>query len=448
MARKLTYKEVKHFIEVKSDSGCKLLSEEYIGSRSNLKLQCECGNEFEVTWDNYKNPNVLQRRCKECSLKSRISKTTKRHSEFTEEVYNLTNNEYTVIGEYKNSKTKVLLKHNECGYEWEITPSAFLQGNRCPHCFGNIKKTTDEFKKEVFELVGREYTILGEYINTHTKIKARHNECQHEYYVTPASFLNNRRCPKCFGSIKKTTKQFKQEIYDLVEDEYVLLGEYIDYNTKISIQHSVCGFIYKVSPSKFINGRRCPKCAGKLRKSTEYFKDEVCQLVGDEYRVLGEYTGAMSDIMIKHNKCGHAWDVMPSNFLRGTRCPKCNSSQGELKVEKFLICNCIVYESQYKHDDCKNINPLPFDFAVFDKKDNLVFLIEYDGKQHFEPIEYFGGQEQFEYQQYNDNIKNQYCKDNNIPLLRVPYWEFDNIEEMLEEWLEKYGVLHKNEKIA
>ena len=444
---KLSYESVREFIEVESNSGCRLLSEKYQGSASELKLQCKCGNIFKTTWDNFKNPNVLQRRCKSCSLKNRVAKTTKTHNEFVEEIYTLVGNEYIVVGKYKNAKTKVWLKHNDCGNSWRVIPNSFTSGSRCPYCFGNMKKTTEQFKEEVFELVGREYTILGEYVNTHTKVKVTHNECQHEYYVTPASFLNGRRCPKCFGSIKKTTEQFKQDIYDLVEDEYVLLGEYIDYNTKMSIRHNVCGFTYEVSPSKFINGRRCPKCAGKLRKSTKYFKDEVFQLVGDEYHVIGEYIRALSDVRIQHNKCGYAWDVKPSNFLRGTRCPKCNSSKGELKVEEFLTYSNVVYESQYKYDDCKNISPLPFDFALM-SSDKRVILIEYDGKQHYEPIDFFGGQEQFEYQRQNDNIKSQYCKDNNIPLLRIPYWDFNNIEQILEEWLHKHDLLQKDKSIT
>ena len=78
------------------------------------------------------------------------------------------------------------------------------------------------------------------------------------------------------------------------------------------------------------------------------------------------------------------------------------------------------FEPQYTFDDCKNIYVLRFDFGIL-YNDKLLGLIEYDGKQHFEPIEYFGGKDGFIETQKRDKIKNEYCKVHNIPLLRLPY---------------------------
>ncbi len=78
---------------------------------------------------------------------------------------------------------------------------------------------------------------------------------------------------------------------------------------------------------------------------------------------------------------------------------------------------------------------LKFDFAVFGLKNNLVVLIEYDGEFHFEK-QY--SDDKFERVKIHDKFKNQYCKNNNIPLLRIPYWEFDNIEEILHNQLDNY----------
>ena len=77
---------------------------------------------------------------------------------------------------------------------------------------------------------------------------------------------------------------------------------------------------------------------------------------------------------------------------------------------------------------------LRFDFAIFNDidKTDLKCLIEYDGKQHFEQIDYFGGENGFLYTQHNDKIKNYYCNDNNIELIRIPYWEYKNIPNILE----------------
>ncbi|MFD2216510.1 zinc-ribbon domain-containing protein [Metabacillus endolithicus] len=95
----------------------------------------------------------------------------KTHEEFVQEVFELVGEEYEILGTYINAKTKIKMIHSKCGYEWETaTPSNFTNKNnpkRCPKCAGNIQKTTELFKKEVFNLVGDEYTVLGEYINAH-----------------------------------------------------------------------------------------------------------------------------------------------------------------------------------------------------------------------------------------------------------------------------------------
>ena len=70
------------------------------------------------------------------------------------------------------------MKHNICNYKFEINPTNFLSGKRCPKCAGKNKKTTEQFKQEIYELVGNEYEVLSEYKNVN-KIKIKHNICGH-----------------------------------------------------------------------------------------------------------------------------------------------------------------------------------------------------------------------------------------------------------------------------
>lgn len=85
----------------------------------------------------------------------------------------------------------------------------------------------------------------------------------------------------------------------------------------------------------------------------------------------------------------------------------------------FSKKNNIKFTQEKVFDDCIGIKgyPLKFDFYIPSKN----ICIEYDGKQHFEPIEYFGGKESFKTQTENDKIKNIYCKNNKITLIRLPY---------------------------
>ena len=93
--------------------------------------------------------------------------------------------------------------------------------------------------------------------------------------------------------------------------------------------------------------------------------------------------------------------------------------------------NNINFKSEYIVNNIEGIEYARFDFYI--RKLNLI--IEYDGQQHFEPVEKFGGQDAFKRTQYRDDIKNKYCLENGINLIRIPYWDYKNIEKILDEKL-------------
>lgn len=109
-----------------------------------------------------------------------------------------------------------------------------------------------------------------------------------------------------------------------------------------------------------------------------------------------------------------------------------NTTKGEKKIQHFLTNSCIQFKEQYKFDQCKHTKELRFDFAVFDKND-LKYLIEYDGEHHFMPISAFGGDSEYEETKKRDKIKNEFCKNNNVELYRIPYWKYDEIESILSK---------------
>ena len=110
-------------------------------------------------------------------------------------------------------------------------------------------------------------------------------------------------------------------------------------------------------------------------------------------------------------------------------CPKCNESKGEKMINKILDDKYIKYIKQKKFDKCENIKKLSFDFYLPDYN----VCIEYDGEQHYKPITYFGGIKRYEIQKKRDEIKNIYCIENNIKLLRISYKE--NIKEKIEKYI-------------
>lgn len=356
----------------------------------------------------------------------------KTNKEFQQEIFDLVGDEYKFLDTYVNNKTKLRVKHNKCGHTYKVLPTNFLSGRRCPYCAVSIKTKTDtQFKQEVFDLVGDEYTFLDTYVNALDKIRIKHNKCNQVYKVTPAHFLTGERCPYCAVSTKtKTDTQFKQEIFDLVGDEYVFLDNYVNTRTKIKVKHNKCGHIYEIKPNTFLQGSRCPYCSSTTKKADAQFKQEVFDLVGNEYTFLDSYVNNKTKIRVKHNKCEHIYYVAPTEFFNhSTRCPYCNSPKGELIITKILNILNIKYEYQKTFDGLRDDKPLSYDFYVPSQS----ILIEYQGIQHYEPIDFFGGASVFEKQQKHDKLKLDYAKANGYNLIAIPYTEdtFTKIKKYL-----------------
>ena len=127
--------------------------------------------------------------------------------------------------------------------------------------------------------------------------------------------------------------------------------------------------------------------------------------------------------------CGNYFDTTINSFRTWKhKCDKCsgNVSSFELKTKEFLNKYKIEFTIEKRFNDCKNNLPLPFDFYI--KSKNLI--IEIDGQGHFRPTHFNSCSNEdaelsYKLTRINDKIKNKYCKDNNINLIRIPYWEFE-----------------------
>lgn len=103
------------------------------------------------------------------------------------------------------------------------------------------------------------------------------------------------------------------------------------------------------------------------------------------------------------------------------------ASRGEIKIHEILEQNDISFEEEYEFSGLKSPSGRPlrqrFDFAIFDDDGRLDFLIEYQGKQHYEAVSKFGGVRGLYQQKYNDNAKRRFCALKGIKLIEIPYWE-------------------------
>ena len=183
----------------------------------------------------------------------------------------------------------------------------------------------------------------------------------------------------------------------------------------------------------------CPCCNGRYRT-----KDDLQNELNDmQLNVeIINYIDYSSSITCKCMICNNIWDAKGVSLTQGHSCPNCSKSKFEMSVEEILKKYKLSYISQYKFEDCKDILPLPFDFYL--NKNNIA--IEVDGECHYKPILYSSSWsekellENFNKIKLHDSIKTNYCKENNIKLIRIPYFERENLENYLTDKLYKLVV--------
>jgi hypothetical protein len=290
--------------------------------------------------------------------------------------------------------------------------------------------TKEEFILKSKEIHGDKYDYsLINYINNSTPVKIIHEG--NIYYQNPNNHLRGFKCE----NIKSLTQEeFISKSKEIHGDKYdYSLVDFKNVRGKIKIIYN--GLIYEQLGYAHLQGKSPEMLSIKItddefiRRSKEIngdiFDYSLVDCDGNKNKVKLIYNDVIYDQCLRDHLSGHL--PMNINIIN-------NSSKGEKSVMKFLENNNIKYIREYKFQDCKNINYLRFDFYLPDY--NL--LIEYDGKQHFNSISIWGGDEGLKKIKINDNIKNQYCIKNRIPLLRISYLE--NVEDKINEYLSKHCI--------
>lgn len=245
-----------------------------------------------------------------------------------------------------------------------------------------------------------------------------------DFEQTPSNHKRGQRCPKCNGrnlSEYETIGQFKiihNNRYDYSKTKI------INSRTKVTITCSEHGD-FEQTPNNHKRGQGCKKCYGNDISTPTKVLFQFKTTHGSKYDYTKiKYVNAHTKVTITCPEHGN-FEQTPNNHKNGNGCPFCNESNGETKVRVFLEENNIKYVTQHKFKDCKNKSYLPFDFYLPD----LNICIEYNGLQHYKPIEYFGGVKGFKERQINDKIKKGYCQENNTPLIIIKYNE--NVNDTL-----------------
>ncbi|MBO3398508.1 hypothetical protein JJB71_13265 [Clostridium perfringens] len=376
----------------------------------------------------------------------------KTHEEFIRELNKVHGEDiYIPLEDYKGANTKIKVKHNQCGHEWNVAPSSLLRGIGCPKC-GSRKsnkkrtKTHEEFVKEIYNLYGNEYEILGEYINTRSKVLVRHNckECSfHEWEIAPNNLLIGQGCPKCKGGkirkyLVKTTERFKKEIKDKYGNEYTVLGEYKGAKTKILMKHNCkeCNYHeWEITPSSLLQGKGCPVCSGNITKlgiNTIWDTDRWMVDLGvskEDAKMYSHSSG--KKIIVMCPDCGRKKKIVIGSIYT-YKTISCSCGDGKSYPEKFIVNMLeqlsLEFDTEYSPEWIK---PKRYDFHI---KDNNC-IIETHGMQHYDDRQ-TSFRTTLKDQQTNDKYKKETSFKNGIK----HYIELDCRESNLE-WI-KNSILN------
>jgi len=235
-------------------------------------------------------------------------------------------------------------------------------------------------------------------------------------------------------SKKKTNEEFVKEANLIHDNKYdYSISKYKSAHVDLYIICEEHG-IFTKTPNEHCSKRQgCQKCSNCYSPTTEEFI-KICKVVHvDLYNyLLVEYKNANTKIKVICEKDNHGIFYPTAHSHKfGSGCPVCQNSKGEMKIMDFLIENNIKYIQQYKFNDCIYKQHLLFDFYLPDYN----VCIEYDGEFHFEPRYNDINNVEFDKTKIRDNIKNEYCDNNHIKLIRIPYYDFNDIDIILSKYL-------------
>lgn len=255
----------------------------------------------------------------------------------------------------------------------------------------------------------------------------------HIWETKPQYLVNNNSwCPQCNKSHKDNIKTFQKIAIE--NGGECLSNKYINCRTKLNFRCDK-GHIWKSTAHDVKYSKSwCPTCSNSIKLTIEEMQEIANKRGG---KCLSEIYVDSHTKLLWECKHGHQWLAEPYRIKDlNNWCPICNESLGERTVSDYLKQKNISFEREKKFSDCKGKRQvLPFDFYLSEQN----ILIEFDGRQHYMPVNFRGCSNEQAQKTHlelirNDKIKNEYCVDNNIRLIRIPH-TIKNVEEHLNNVL-------------
>lgn len=345
-----------------------------------------------------------------------------------------------------NKKSQIYVRficnaHQKYGVQEKALIDLKRSKKPCSYC--NHSKLRETFKEEMAD-INPNIEILSNYVNWDTKIKCRCKIDGYEWDGRVSVLLYGGGCKICGHKKRwdsrgrKTTDDIKKEMSQ-INPNIEIIGEYRGSHNLIKCQCKLDGTIWESYVCNLLNkSATCPTCAINHVRSVEALslKDVQNRIYknGLSVELLENYKNSKEHIKCrcKIHDCDYVVSPRTLLYNKSSGCPLCTQSLGERKMISILQGMGYSISQQYTFSDCKYINVLRFDGYCADI--NTAF--EYQGQQHYFPVDFSGKDAVYAKQQYDigqtrDDIKRDYCKEHNIRLIEVPYWEYNNMESFL-----------------
>lgn len=424
----------------------------YVNSTTKIKIKhLACGT---ISW---KLPNLIGKtQCMTCYRASRIMST----ESFNKKMHQFLDDSFVLMSPYKGNNTKVKILHKTCNTTFFTLPRSITSaGVKCPHC-SKVKIRQIplvELEHRVNNFIGKEYTLIKRVDKYHIKVK--HIPCgQYIIIPIPTHIRKTPLCPKCYPNEKtillknNTAKYSRENSAQLIKKYISTLPNTVSIISKIPKrmnEHIMLnclkdGTQWNTTLENIKQGNGCPTCGRKKSdiNRKKYTKETLAPYIlketNGEFELIGDFKTATKGFTLLHKRCGKTFVINIAHFKAGRRCPYCKESKGEAKCRLYLEKHNIKYIPQYKL--CKNPKTdywLYSDFLLIDNFDKKLGVIEYDGEQHWRARGVFTNRGGAKATQYRDKIKDDYCAKHNIPVLRIPYYNYDKVDVIIEKFINK-----------
>jgi hypothetical protein len=332
--------------------------------------------------------------------------------------------------------------------------------NRVPRNSWNIKTMNDYCRDNNidYDVLDTRWEQLPYQKQLWSLVKCPNNE-HPAYWTWWNNFINGYHCVKCYSEEFSITFWNDEKVINFYSEfglEILDINEWKDVDGYIYCINKD-GYYVRANISNLKTYKKYPKWGPNLFKGNKYAIENIkifCKKERPDYEILSDhYTGIKDLYLFQYNGVGLSEDA-DKRFYTSIDCfyhgkiqhPNLNKTKAEIRIENFLVKNNINYKFQFTDHNCRNFDTgwkLKFDFGVFDNN-NLIMIIESDGTSHDTVVEYWGGEETLKDLQKRDEIKNEYCKNNGIYLLRINHKDDKNMESILTREL---NILRKEVNI-